>query len=95
MSAKSDTFSVRLTEDLRQRVDELARLSRRSRSFIVQEAVAAYIRDHSAYLRDLNEAVASAETGAGHSEDQIFSWMRSWGTAGEQPSPEPDLPVRK
>lgn len=91
MPAKADTFSVRLPDEVKKQVEDLARLTNRSRSFIVKEAVASYMRDHSRTIRELDEAVKSAESGTGHSADQIFGWMRSWGTDRELPSPAPDI----
>ena len=84
-------MSVRLPEELKQQIDHLARLSRRSRSFIVQDAIEAYVRDRTAWMRDMDEAVKSAESGTGHSAEQIFDWMNSWGTDNELPSPSPDI----
>ena len=91
MPAKAETFSVRLPEDIKQQVDALARLSKRSRSFIVNEAVAAYLHDRADYIRELDEAVKNVESGIGHSGDQIFAWLDSWGTENELPSPSPDI----
>lgn len=95
MPSAVDTISVRLPSDVRQEVERLALASKRSRSFIVQEAVANYVRDHSAYVRELEQAVASAKSGTGHSGEQIFDWMRSWGTESEKSSPAPDIRPRK
>jgi predicted transcriptional regulator len=95
MPAKADTFSVRLPDNVKTQVEELARLTKRSRSFIINEAVSTYMQDRADYIRDLNEAVKSAESGVGHSSEQIFGWMRSWGTANELPSPAPDILPRK
>ncbi|MGL4488333.1 MAG: CopG family ribbon-helix-helix protein [Rhizobiaceae bacterium] len=91
MPSKAETFSVRLSDTVKSQVDELARLSKRSRSYIVQEAIASYVQDRAAYLREIDEAVLSAEIGVAHSGEQIFGWMKSWGTEGEMPSPEPDI----
>ena len=91
MPVKSETFSVRLSEDVRQQVDDLARLSKRSRSFIVNEAVETYMRGRADYIRDLDAAVKSAESGVGHSGAQIFGWMKSWGMQKEIASPAPDV----
>lgn len=95
MANAAETFSVRLPEEVRKQVDDLARLTKRSRSFIIKEAVETYVRDRAAYLRELDDAVKSAESGVGHSGDQIFSWMRSWGTDKETPAPAPDIQPRK
>lgn len=91
MPIKAETFSVRLPDDVKTQVDHLAKLTLRSRSFIVNEAVAIYIRDRSEYIRELEMAVKSAESGIGHSSDQIFGWIKSWGTSAELPSPQPDI----
>ena len=91
MPAKAETFSVRLSDEVRQQVDQLARLSKRSRSFIVNEAVETYMRGHADYIRDLDAAVKSAESGVGHSGAQIFGWMKSWGMQKEIASPAPDV----
>ena len=91
MPTKAETFSVRLPDDVKHQLDTVARLSKRSRSFIVNEAVASYLRDRADYIRELDEAVKSIESGVGHSSDQIFAWLNSWGTENELPSPEPDI----
>jgi predicted transcriptional regulator len=91
MPAKADTFSVRLPDDVKTQVDHLAKLTRRSRSFIVNEAVSQYMRERTDYVRELDAAVKSAESGIGHSGGQIFDWMKSWGSDNEQPSPLPDI----
>jgi predicted transcriptional regulator len=94
MTNTAETFSVRLPDATRKNVDKLASLTKRSRSFIINEAVEAYVKDRIAYLVDLDTAVQSAEVGPNHSGEQIFSWMRSWGKADELPSPQPDIPKR-
>jgi predicted transcriptional regulator len=94
MATTSDTFSVRLPEELRKQVDDYAKLTKRSRAFVVKEAVDAFMRQHAGYLRELDEALESAKSGVGHSSEQIFSWMRTWGTPHEYPLPRPDVGVK-
>jgi RHH-type transcriptional regulator, rel operon repressor / antitoxin RelB len=91
LPSKSATFSVRLADDVRLELDALARATRRSRSFIVNEAVTAFVRARADYLRELDEAVGSAKSGVGYSGALIFEWMRSWGGADELPAPEADI----
>jgi predicted transcriptional regulator len=95
MPAKAETFSVRLPEGVRSQVDEIARVTKRSRSFIINEAVALYVRDRAAYARELDEAVKSAQSGVGHSADQVFAWMDAWSAGDKQPLPPPDIIHRK
>ena len=66
-------------------------MTKRSRSFIINEAVEAYLKDRIRYLVELNEAVADAQSGYGHSSDRIHTWIKSWGTENELPAPEPDI----
>ena len=84
-----------MPEATRAKVDELALLSKRSRSYIINAAVEAYVKDRAAYLRELDAAVLSAESGVGHSGESIFTWMRSWGSDNEIASPKPDMAPTK
>jgi predicted transcriptional regulator len=92
MPSNAETFSIRLPDVTRKNVEKLAAMTQRSRSFIINEAVEAYVKDRLAYVSDLDKAIASADTGVGHSGAQIFDWMQSWGQADELQSPKPDLP---
>ena len=83
--------SVRLDDQNKANVDRLAKMTKRSRSFIINEAVEAYLKDRIQYLNELNEAVADAQSNYGHSSEQIHTWMKSWGTENELPEPTPDI----
>lgn len=78
---------------MRVEVERLANATKRSRSFIVQEAVTNYVRDHADYLNELDHAVASARSGVGHSSEEVFGWMNSWGREDEKPKPKADIDV--
>jgi predicted transcriptional regulator len=96
MAEPSGTFSVRLPESLRREVDEFAKATKRSRSFIVKEAVEAYMQEQRAYLAAIDEALREAdESGEFVSWEATLRWMRSWGTPDELPPPEPDIFVKK
>ena len=84
-------ISVRLADDNQDKVDRFAKMTKRSRSFIINEAVEHYMRDRVKYLEEITEAVEDAQSGYGHSSHQIHAWMKSWGTENELPSPEPDI----
>ncbi|MBC8036223.1 MAG: ribbon-helix-helix protein, CopG family [Rhizobiales bacterium] len=95
MPTTAETFSVRLPEDLKNEVDALAKLTKRSRSFIIKEATAAYVEEQRDYLKAIDEALVEAKSGVGHSSEQVFRWMRSWGTEDEYALPEPDIRPNK
>ena len=91
MTESSTLVSIRLPDDLRQEVDEFARLSKRSRSFVVKEAVAAYMEEQRAYMAAIDEAIVEADKGIFISGEKISAWLNSWGTDNELPPPEPDI----
>lgn len=91
MAESSTLVSVRLPDDLRREVDELAKASRRSRSFIVKEAVAAYVDEQRAYVEAIEEAVKEADKGVFISGEAVDRWLASWGTDNVLPVPEPDI----
>lgn len=90
MAAES-TFSVRLPAELRREVDEFAKATKRSRSFVVKEAVAAFMQEQKAYHAAIDEALAEADNGVFISGGKVMEWLASWGTENELPPPEPDI----
>ena len=91
MAGSPETFSVRLPDALRREVDEFAKATKRSRSFVVKEAVAAYMSEQRAYLAAIDEALAEADNGVFISGEAVTRWLSSWGTPNELPAPEPDI----
>ncbi len=91
MPARAENLSVRLNAEVREQVDELARITRRSRSFIINEAVETYVRDQSEFVREVQAAVKSAQSGVGHSQEQVFAWLDSWAEGKKLPIPAPDI----
>ncbi|MBA3448522.1 MAG: CopG family transcriptional regulator [Pseudaminobacter sp.] len=91
MSGDSSTFSVRLPNDLRTEVDQFATLTKRSRSFVVKEAVEAYMQEQRDYLAAIDEAIEEADKGVFISGDAVDRWLASWGTDNVLPMPKPDI----
>ncbi len=91
MSEGSTLVSVRLPDDMREEIDALAKATRRSRSFVVKEAVAAYVETHRAYLAAIEEGIREAEKGVFVSGEAVEKWLASWGSDNELPMPEPDI----
>ena len=91
MPPTAQPYSVRLPDDLKAEVDTLATLSKCSRSFIIKEAIKAYVDDRHENLKAIDEALAEADRGVFHSSEQVFKWMRALGTEHEYPIPEPDI----
>lgn len=83
--------SVRLPDQLLQEVDDFAKSTRRSRSFVVKEALEAYMQDQRDYLAAIEEGEREADLGVLVSADAVKKWLLSWGTDNELPRPEPDI----
>jgi predicted transcriptional regulator len=83
MTSANPATTVRFSEKTLVDMDRFAKLTKRSRSFIINEAVESYLEDRIAYLADLDEAVASIETQATYSAETVFGWMKTWGRKDE------------
>ncbi|MBT1158737.1 CopG family ribbon-helix-helix protein [Aminobacter anthyllidis] len=90
--ASESKFSISLPDDLRSEVDDYATLTRRSRAFIIKEAVAAYVGDQQAYLASVREAEREADEGNFVPGETVADWLASWGTDSELPAPEAGAP---
>jgi predicted transcriptional regulator len=95
MSSSPETFSVRLPPELRSELDRFATESKRSRSFVIKEAVAAYIQEHRAYEEAVEEALAEADKGVFVSGEATMKWLASWGSTHVLPAPEADIFPKK
>jgi predicted transcriptional regulator len=91
MTVKAENLSVRLPLEVRLQVDAIARRTHRSRSFVINEAVISYVQAQADYAREVTEAVKSADSGIGHSKEQVFAWLDSWADGNKTPLPSPDI----
>jgi predicted transcriptional regulator len=85
-------FSIRLDDDLKQRLETVAKEDERSVSYVVQKAVTRYLDDRD-YEREENkraydEMMRETEFISG---EAMLAWVRSWGTENELDPPEPDI----
>ncbi|MSP62382.1 MAG: ribbon-helix-helix protein, CopG family [Myxococcales bacterium] len=83
--AKSSILSVRLDAGLKRRLDRLARASERTSSWLVQDAVAAYLETQEWQVEAIREAVRNADrdpSGA-ISHERVRAWVESWGSKRE------------
>jgi len=87
----SAPYSVRLDAELKSRLDaEAARLERPA-SWVLHQALVAYLDDKDAERRHLEALAAEADRGTFVSSAAMGRWVDSWDTAEELPPPEPDI----
>lgn len=84
------TTSVRLDDELQDRLARLAERMRRTRGWIINEALEEYVSreelQEERYQQSL-EALREAEAGDVIEGDEVIAWIESWGTENELPPP--------
>ena len=89
-------ISARIPEQLGQDLEALAEATRRSKAFLVTEAIDAYVRRQAWLVKHIDEAVREAdECGEWISHEKMEAWLMSWGKPDELPPPEPDIFTKK
>jgi predicted transcriptional regulator len=81
------TLSVRLDIGTKKQLEILARRSRRSKSFLAAEAIAAYVQAESWQLDEIHAGVRDLEEGRSVAHGNVAAWLRSWGTSRERKAP--------
>lgn len=81
------TLSVRLDIDTKQQLEKLARRSRRSKSFLAAEAIAAYVQAESWQLDEIHAGIRDLEEGRSVTHRDVTAWLRSWGRPRERKAP--------
>jgi len=86
--------SVRLDDDLHQRLERLAKREQRTRGWLINDALRDYLEQEelrSERYRQSLEALEEIEAGAPTADgDAVREWIASWGTEAEKPTPRFD-----
>lgn len=83
----TETLSIRLDSATKQRLDALSRRSKRSKSFLAAEAIAAYVEQEEWQLGEIHAAIGELDGGQAVSHEEAAAWLKSWGTADEKTAP--------
>src|SRR5579862_9697936 len=91
--AKTAMMTVRLTAEVKEKLEALARDTKRSKSYLASEAIASYVDGNAWQIDEIKQGLDEARSGtAGVPHDEVESWVRSWDTAQEMPRPLPRKP---
>ncbi|MCE2688773.1 MAG: hypothetical protein LW862_02865 [Rubrivivax sp.] len=77
MSAK--TINVRLPEALYNQIEELARATARTKSFLTIDALTHYVERESWQIRDIHEGIKEADAGEFATDDQVKDVFAKYG----------------
>jgi len=84
--------SLKIDDELKDRIQHLANARRRSASWIMREAIEQYVKREEAresFHREATESWAEfQETGLHITLDELNNWLDTWGTDGETEAPE-------
>ena len=83
----TEILSVRVDATLKKRLEELAKHSRRSKSFLAAEAIAAYVQAEEWQIGEIQQGSKELDAGQAVSHERVSTWLRSWGKPGEGKAP--------
>jgi RHH-type transcriptional regulator, rel operon repressor / antitoxin RelB len=85
-------ISARIPEALDQKLEALAAAAKRSKSYLMEEALERFVERESWMLAKADAAFKEAqESGEWISQDAVETWLMSWGTDHVLPAPAPDI----
>lgn len=77
------------TPEVKKRLDVLAKVTDRSRSFLTNEAVLRYLSEEEDFVRDVEAGLAEAKRGELIEHDEAAAYFKSLGTKNPLPMPTP------
>ncbi|MDQ6700284.1 MAG: CopG family ribbon-helix-helix protein [Acidobacteriota bacterium] len=79
----TETLSIRIDAQTKKRLDALSKRSKRSKSFLAAEAIAAYVNSEEWQLGEIQARIAELESNREVSHEKVSKWLNSWGKPGE------------
>ena len=75
----STTMTIRLEPELKQRLDRLAEVTHRSKSFLAAEALREYVELNEWQLLEITDAVKEADNGEFATDEAVNKTLAIWG----------------
>jgi RHH-type transcriptional regulator, rel operon repressor / antitoxin RelB len=87
--SQSEVVTVRLSPEIKAKLDALAKSTKRSKSWLAAEAIALYVEQESWQIPMIEEAVKIADSPQAQwiESQEVESWLDSWGMEDEKPAP--------
>ncbi len=84
----STTLTIRVTQEVKEKLDALARSTKRSKSFLAAEALASYIETNAWQMELIASRVKEADAGGPFVDhERVAAWLDSLGTGRRLPRP--------
>ncbi|MGI1678343.1 MAG: CopG family ribbon-helix-helix protein [Cellvibrionaceae bacterium] len=78
----STTMTIRLENELKDRLDQLAEATHRSKSFLAAEALKDYIELNEWQIQEIKTALNEADNGEFATEKELKKTLKKWGVNG-------------
>lgn len=78
----SATMTLRLDDDLKQRLDRLAKATQRTRSFLAAEAIREFVDLNEWQIGEIAEAIAEADCEEVVGDGEVARVLGKWGVDG-------------
>lgn len=83
----STTFSLRIEDADKKRLEKLAESTGRSRSYLAAEAIRDYLDANEWQVAGVRHAMASMDGGKTIAHADVREWVSSWGEVAERSAP--------
>jgi RHH-type rel operon transcriptional repressor/antitoxin RelB len=84
----STTITIRVAKSVKERLENLAKETKRSRSALAAEGVAAFVEIEERQIEGIKQALGSIDRDLGVVHDEVKNWIASWDTENEVPTPK-------
>ena len=74
----STTMTVRLENDVKDRLDALAEATQRSKSFLAAEAIRSYVENNEWQIGEIQAALKEADAGDFAGDEEVNARARKW-----------------
>ena len=76
------TMTIRLEDQIKDRLDALAQATQRSKSFLAAEAIRSYVESNEWQIGEVQAALLEADAGDFASDGDVADLARKWGADG-------------
>jgi RHH-type rel operon transcriptional repressor/antitoxin RelB len=76
----SVTMTIRLEDDVKDRLDHLAEATHRSKSFLAAEAIRVFVESNEWQINEIQTALKEADAGDYASDEDIATLAKKWQT---------------
>ena len=78
----SSTMTIRLDDEIKNRLDELAEATHRTKSFLAAEAIHNYVVLNEWQIHEIQDAIKEADAGDFANEGDVNSIFEKWSASG-------------